>query len=209
MISISNKGLFEIYRNKKRYNSFYYDFRRDLKVRYSDLLVPKFRQFICIVHQSLFGNSEKCVLEKEFDLFERYMLLFPDKDFQEEAFYLSDYLPKSKRRAEEEKKRKRKLRAISREHYNNVTISFYDTEKWKWISKTVKKMYGTKCMKCGNESRVMHADHIKPRSLHPSIEFDIKNIQILCDLCNVNKGNSEEIDYRSQEQIDKCNRRFK
>jgi 5-methylcytosine-specific restriction endonuclease McrA len=42
----------------------------------------------------------------------------------------------------------------------------------------------------------IHVDHIKPRSKYPKIELDINNLQILCDDCNIGKGNWDETDWR-------------
>lgn len=74
---------------------------------------------------------------------------------------------------------------------------FFGSEQWKNLRKQVFAKYGKKCMKCGNTKRVMHVDHIKPRSKHPHLEFDFNNLQVLCAPCNVKKSNIDETDYRN------------
>ncbi len=59
--------------------------------------------------------------------------------------------------------------------------------------------YGNKCCVCGrgaNDGMVMHVDHIKPRSLYPHLALDIANLQIMCNECNVSKGNRDEVEWQ-------------
>lgn len=51
-------------------------------------------------------------------------------------------------------------------------------------------------MKCGKGKGVCHVDHIKPRSRFKELELDPNNMQILCEACNMEKSNKNEIDYR-------------
>jgi hypothetical protein len=102
--------------------------------------------------------------------------------------------------------RKRKLDNVkSIKTYRKVSgvsyQKFYETKEWIDLSKTVKKIYGKICMKCGDSKSIMHSDHIIPRSLDISKELDINNLQVLCELCNVEKSNLNCIDYRTD--IDK------
>ena len=78
--------------------------------------------------------------------------------------------------------------------------SFYYSEDWLYLAKTIKTLYGWKCMKCGTKNAEMHADHIIPRSKNKSLSLDIRNLQVLCKKCNLEKLNLEEIDYRTEEQ---------
>jgi len=75
---------------------------------------------------------------------------------------------------------------------------FYETKEWISLSSTVKKIYGKKCMKCGDSKSIMHTDHIIPRSLDISKELDIKNMQVLCENCNIEKSNLNCNDYRTE-----------
>ena len=82
-------------------------------------------------------------------------------------------------------------------------FSFYDTDDWLYLSKTVKSIYGRKCMKCGVKSGEMHTDHIIPRSINYKLSLDIRNLQVLCKKCNINKSNTEQIDYRTTKEKEK------
>lgn len=81
--------------------------------------------------------------------------------------------------------------------------SFYLTDKWRNLKKRVLRLYGVTCMKCGATNTVMHVDHIKPRSKRPDLEMDINNLQVLCKGCNMDKGNTNDIDYRSPHHLQK------
>ena len=78
--------------------------------------------------------------------------------------------------------------------------TFYDTREWREVRYEALKLYGRQCACCGGmpPDVVLHVDHIKPRSLHPELELDINNLQILCKDCNLGKSNKDSIDYRKR-----------
>jgi 5-methylcytosine-specific restriction endonuclease McrA len=130
------------------------------------------------------------------------------RDTNEYILELSLRQSKGDKRRAKIKEKRRENKEI-RETKNYISYeSFYKTEKWIKISKLIKKFYGLKCMKCLTERGEMHADHIYPRSHYPSIEFELYNLQVLCKKCNMEKGNKECIDYRSDEEISRFNKRF-
>jgi len=69
---------------------------------------------------------------------------------------------------------------------------------WRTLRYEALKKYGRKCACCGSmpPDVVLHVDHIKPKSKYPELEFDIENLQILCEACNLGKGNRDCNDYR-------------
>lgn len=75
---------------------------------------------------------------------------------------------------------------------------FYDSKEWKQLRYKAFQKHGRKCLCCGAEppTVVLHVDHIKPRSIHPELELDIDNLQILCEACNVGKSNLDDTDFR-------------
>lgn len=73
---------------------------------------------------------------------------------------------------------------------------FFDSREWLEAREYVFKIYGRVCMACGDDSAVMHVDHIKPRSLYPELAFEFDNLQVLCAQCNIKKSNKHETDYR-------------
>lgn len=89
------------------------------------------------------------------------------------------------------------------EYGGGYQFPFYDSREWKELKRTTIKLYGCRCMKCGNSNTEMHADHITPRSRSRHRELDINNLQILCRACNMEKFNYNENDYRSDGDIAK------
>ena len=77
---------------------------------------------------------------------------------------------------------------------------FYSSQPWRRARTAVLNKYGAECMTCGRSKKkhniVVHVDHIKPRSTYPELELDENNLQILCEDCNLGKGNRDEIDWR-------------
>lgn len=67
--------------------------------------------------------------------------------------------------------------------------------EWRQLKKTVLKIHGKNCLKCGSNKRIS-IDHIKPFSLYPDLALDINNLQPLCMKCNISKSNRNENDYR-------------
>jgi 5-methylcytosine-specific restriction endonuclease McrA len=78
-------------------------------------------------------------------------------------------------------------------------ISFYMTPEWRKLRIKVLRKYGRSCMKC-NDTKKIHVDHIKPRSLFPELEMDFENLQVLCKVCNEEKSNHHYTDYRSNKK---------
>lgn len=68
--------------------------------------------------------------------------------------------------------------------------SFYMREDWKNLRKQARMSYPNACMRCGSV-KDLHVDHIKPRSKYPHLELEFKNLQILCESCNLKKGSKD------------------
>lgn len=77
---------------------------------------------------------------------------------------------------------------------------FYSSREWLKLRMKVLEEYECKCMACGQSPKVhgivVHVDHIKPRSTHPKLELVFSNLQLLCEDCNMGKGNRYKTDYR-------------
>ena len=65
---------------------------------------------------------------------------------------------------------------------------FYYSQEWLQLRFQVLKNSDGKCALCGSNER-LEVDHIKPRSSHPKLELEIKNLQVLCHRCNKGKTN--------------------
>jgi hypothetical protein len=84
------------------------------------------------------------------------------------------------------------------------TGEFYRSQAWMAIRYKVLAAYGAKCACCGETEGAMHVDHIKPRSKHPNLALEFSNLQVLCEACNMGKGNRDDTDWRTQEQAMKA-----
>jgi len=83
---------------------------------------------------------------------------------------------------------------------NSSASVFYHTPEWVALRYRALERYGNLCFACGRGPKsgvIIHVDHIKPRSLHPNLAFDIENLQILCEDCNKGKSNKFQKDWRA------------
>jgi 5-methylcytosine-specific restriction endonuclease McrA len=76
---------------------------------------------------------------------------------------------------------------------------FYTSDLWRSIRYEVIVRDNGKCCACGRSSKdgvVLHVDHIKPRSKFPEKQFELYNLQTLCEDCNIGKSNTDQTDWR-------------
>ncbi len=73
---------------------------------------------------------------------------------------------------------------------------FYKTRQWIRLRYKAIEKYGRTCACCGASPRIIHVDHIKPRSVFPELELTLDNLQILCEECNIGKGADYFTDWR-------------
>jgi hypothetical protein len=78
---------------------------------------------------------------------------------------------------------------------------FYNSMEWKVLRAKALEQQGAKCQECGRTPQghgiVLHVDHIVPLSKDWNRRLDITNLQILCEDCNIGKGNRYQTDWRS------------
>jgi len=103
----------------------------------------------------------------------------------------SDLKPKSRpQKKKRKKKHKKKWKGDD----------FYMSHAWRELRYRVLRKYKAACMACGRSPKhhgiVIHVDHIKPRSKFPRLELVFENLQLLCEDCNLAKGNKDCIDWR-------------
>lgn len=87
--------------------------------------------------------------------------------------------------------------AVSGEQANEFLASF----AWIRLRMFVLERDGAKCACCGRTRKdgvKLNVDHIKPRKTHPELALDPDNLQVLCNVCNLGKGNVFETDWRTQ-----------
>ncbi|MEE7491114.1 HNH endonuclease signature motif containing protein [Methylobacterium oryzae] len=82
------------------------------------------------------------------------------------------------------------------------TERFYDCEAWRVVRYQALRRSRGVCECCGagpSPGRPLHVDHVRPRSRRPDLALTLSNLQVLCADCNLGKGNTDEIDWRSPE----------
>jgi len=88
---------------------------------------------------------------------------------------------------------------------------FYKSWEWRTLRMEAIQRHGRSCQCCGAAPGQKDAtgapvricvDHIKPISKHWHLRLDLSNLQILCDECNMGKGNWSETDFRPSAPID-------
>lgn len=81
---------------------------------------------------------------------------------------------------------------------------FYESRAWRNLRYRILSERGAKCECCGataKDGKTMHVDHIKPRSVYPELALDPKNLQVLCNECNMGKSNVLEDDWRKHKRV--------
>lgn len=76
------------------------------------------------------------------------------------------------------------------------------SDRWRKLRYDALKKSNRRCELCGEgkgTGAVLHVDHIKPVSLFPELKFDPNNLQVLCEACNLGKGNRDATDWRVSE----------
>jgi 5-methylcytosine-specific restriction endonuclease McrA len=80
--------------------------------------------------------------------------------------------------------------------------AFYQTREWRTLRMKAFLKYGRQCMCCNATDKVLHVDHVKPRSRFPHLELELSNLQILCEDCNMGKGGWTTADFRERTEGD-------
>lgn len=92
-----------------------------------------------------------------------------------------------------------------------VKDEFYKSWEWRRVRMEALKEHGRACQCCGATPGMKDAtgnpvrlcvDHIKPLSKFWHLRLDRSNLQILCDECNMGKGNWDQTDFRPTEAPD-------
>lgn len=79
--------------------------------------------------------------------------------------------------------------------------SFYKSPAWRRVRYQALVAHGGRCQCCGSSSaqgKVIHVDHVLPRSLFPHLELELTNLQVLCEDCNLGKSNIDTTDWRER-----------
>lgn len=76
---------------------------------------------------------------------------------------------------------------------------FYKSKKWKELRYIALSNSEGRCNLCGASAKdgvTLHVDHIKPRSKFPELAYDLDNLQVACEFCNMGKSNYDSKDWR-------------
>jgi hypothetical protein len=76
---------------------------------------------------------------------------------------------------------------------------FYNCPQWKALRYKALVLHGARCQCCGATAAdgvKIHVDHIKPRSKYPALQWELTNLQVLCEPCNMGKSNIDSTDWR-------------
>jgi hypothetical protein len=78
--------------------------------------------------------------------------------------------------------------------------AFYRSPEWAEKKAEAYAVFGHRCMACGASGGPLSVDHIISRNEAPEKELEIRNLQILCVLCNKGKSGSRQ-DFRKREDL--------
>ena len=78
-------------------------------------------------------------------------------------------------------------RDFSNKEFEKQLHDFYQSKEWKNIRESAFKQYTHMCPVCGSEHNLI-VDHIKPVRHFWELRLDPENLQLLCDVCNLEKA---------------------
>lgn len=90
----------------------------------------------------------------------------------------------------------------------NKTYQTQTFTQWRLLRYEALKRADGRCECCGataeSSGEPLHVDHIKPKSVHPDIEYIVDDLQVLCIDCNIGKGNWDETNWREKRLEDEA-----
>ena len=89
----------------------------------------------------------------------------------------------------------------------SVGPNFSKSVAWKAVRFEALKASNGGCCLCGRSNRehgvILHVDQIKPKSKWPELALTLSNLQVLCEDCNMGKGNRDDTDWRTATETDR------
>ena len=76
---------------------------------------------------------------------------------------------------------------------------FFSSREWLTLRYAALREHGFACQCCGatrDDGVKLHVDHVLPRSKFPKLQWELSNLQVLCDACNLGKGAWDDTDFR-------------
>ena len=96
----------------------------------------------------------------------------------------------------------RGVSSMANEEAKDDSFDFYSSEQWRSLRYKALRVC-KRCAACGrsrSDGVVLHVDHIRPRSRFPHLELKLFNLQVLCADCNLGKGNTDCVDWRTDKE---------
>lgn len=90
----------------------------------------------------------------------------------------------------------RELESAQRRRPASPSTNFYRSMAWRRLRYNFLRTSERICVCCGYRGGRLHVDHIKPRSKYPHLQLDPRNLQLLCEDCNLGKSNRDETNWR-------------
>ena len=88
-----------------------------------------------------------------------------------------------------------------------VSPDFTSSPEWRKLRFEALKGSNGGCSLCGRSNRehgvILHVDHIKPKSLFPHLALTLSNLQVLCEDCNMGKGNRDDTAWRTAPETER------
>jgi hypothetical protein len=124
-----------------------------------------------------------------------------EREMPRTEFYHKDRRAEFKKETAKVAKKVRMKRLVELRNRYSDGDPFFRTREWLQMRYMVLKDQGHQCALCRVEKNhiPMHVDHIKPRSKYPELALTLSNLQVLCEPCNLGKGNWDETDWRKPE----------
>lgn len=89
---------------------------------------------------------------------------------------------------------------IDKEYSKDAAKRFYSSVRWQSLRVHIIEEQKGRCQMCGasykEDGIKIHVDHIVPLSVDWSRRLDKNNLQLLCEACNLGKGNKYTTDWR-------------
>ena len=176
-----------------------------------DLYIRTIRNYLKNNHNYIYSNPPKqhilindvVSIIKQTDNNKLFEPFIDRKSNHDRLLYIYNYiklLPNNKIRPVK-KSASANQRKISPTWVKSKIDKLENNEKWQAVRYQALKAGNGRCCLCGmgaSDGVKLHVDHIKPKSIYPELIYDVDNLQVLCEPCNLGKCNFDDTDWRSK-----------
>lgn len=68
--------------------------------------------------------------------------------------------------------------------HDNDTLTFYSSKPWRQAREQARRAAGYRCSFCGQRSKKLFVDHIRPLREAPTLALEQHNLRTLCPRCH-------------------------